>query len=161
MTMVEKKKKVLLLPTIPNVQSLRSGMHDDIVKRAFFGKNAPGVLFVKGLKGFQEVREKSLRRLAECATSTKKTKKEDEKEDVFLRNSKTYSKEHPEIERSTLAEFANKRLSMDVNGGVRGRGRGRVRFAKRVGKVKGFRGRRESSDVAETRCDFKLERERG
>ena len=75
MTMVEKKKKALLLPTIPNVQSLRSGMHDDIVKRAFFGKNAPGVLFVKGLKGFQEVREKSLRRLAECATSTKKTKK--------------------------------------------------------------------------------------
>ena len=123
MTMVEKKKKALLLPTIPNVQSLRSGMHDDIVKRAFFGKNAPGVLFVKGLKGFQEVREKSLRRLAECATSTKKTKKEDEKEDVLLRNSKTYSKEHPEIERSTLAEFANKRLSMDVNGSARTRAR--------------------------------------
>ena len=48
MTMVEKKKKALLLPTIPNVQSLRSGAYDEIVKRAFFGKNAPGVLFVKG-----------------------------------------------------------------------------------------------------------------
>jgi hypothetical protein len=138
MTMVEKKKKALLLPTIPNVQSLRSGMHDDIVKRAFFGKNAPGVLFVKGLKGFQEVREKSLRRLAECATSTKKTKKEDEKEDVFLRNSKTYSKEHPEIERSTLAEFANKRLSMDVNGECEDEGEDGFDLRRELEKLRDF-----------------------
>jgi len=100
------------LPTIPSVQSLRSGAHDDVVKSAFFGKSAPGVLFVKGLNGFEKTREESLRRLSECATTKKKGRVE---EDVFLRNSKAYSKEHPGVSRSTLAEFANKRLSMDVN----------------------------------------------
>jgi len=103
------------LPTIPSVQSLRSGAHDDVVKSAFFGKSAPGVLFVKGLNGFEKTREESLRRLSECATTKKKERVEEAKEDVFLRNSKAYSKEHPGVSRSTLAEFANKRLSMDVN----------------------------------------------
>ena len=104
------------LPTIPSVQSLRSGAHDEVVKSAFFGKSAPGVLFVKGLNGFEKTREESLRRLSECATTTKKKGRvEEAKEDVFLRDSKAYSKEHPGVSRSTLAEFANKRLSMDVN----------------------------------------------
>ena len=32
------EEKALLLPTIPNVQSLRSGAYDEIVKRAFSAK---------------------------------------------------------------------------------------------------------------------------
>ena len=57
-----------------------------------------------------------MRRLSECATTKKKKGRvEEAKEDVFLRDSKAYSKEHPGVSRSTLAEFANKRLSMDVN----------------------------------------------
>ena len=53
MTMVEEEKSSPLTDN-SNVQSLRSGAYDEIVKRAFFGKNAPGVLFVKGLKGFKK-----------------------------------------------------------------------------------------------------------
>ena len=111
------------LPTIPSVQSLRSGEYDAIVENAFFGSSAPGVLFVGGLNGFEDTRRESLRRLAECAKRGKTPPEEEPRvqEDVFLHNPKSYSKEHPGVERSTLAEFANKRLSIDVNAECAGR----------------------------------------
>ena len=118
------------LPTIPSVQSLRSGEYDAIVENAFFGSSAPGVLFVGGLNGFEDTRRESLRRLAECAKRGKTPPEDDSsgereeprvQEDVFLHNTKSYSKEHPGVERSTLAEFANKRLSIDVNAECAGR----------------------------------------
>ena len=111
------------LPTIPSVQSLRSGKYDAIVENAFFGSSAPGVLFVGGLNGFEDTRRESLRRLAECAKRGKTPPEEEPRvqEDVFLHNPKSYSKEHPGVERSTLAEFANKRLSIDVNAECAGR----------------------------------------
>ena len=65
------------------------------------------------------------------------------------------------MERSTLAEFANKRLSIDVNAECAGRSAeedgNAFDLRRELEKLRDF-GRRESSNVAEVGRDFKRER---
>ena len=93
------------LPTIPSVQSLRSGKYDAIVERTLSSFKRTRRALRGRFKRIRKTPEGGKFATISRVCEERKTPPEEEprvQEDVFLHNPKSYSKEHPGVERSTL-----------------------------------------------------------